>query len=117
MFQAPSDGFRVRADKCHCRVNMTFFPGMKSLIPNVVLCTLISVLALLAQQDSTVQWKTTLQDLEHRLTALPSEGAPVEAWRSEAEALRADIVSFADSNPGLKLQLPEALSRRPIVRR
>jgi iron complex outermembrane receptor protein len=86
---------------------------MKSLIPQVVVCALISAFAVLAQQDSTVQWKTTLQDLEHRLTGLPSEGAPVEAWRSDAEGLRADIVSFADDNPGLKLQLPEALPASP----
>src|SRR5580692_7688281 len=86
---------------------------MKSLILQVVVCALISAFAVLAQQDSTVQWKTTLQDLEHRLTGLPSEGAPVEAWRSDAEGLRADIVSFADDNPGLKLQLPEALPASP----
>ncbi len=87
---------------------------MKLLLHNLVLlCALAGAGTLIAQQDSSVQWKTTLQDLERRLGSLPSEGTPVEAWRTDAEALRSDIASFADANPALKIQVPDALPASP----
>ena len=51
---------------------------------------------------------------EHlRLSGLPPDGAPVDAWRADAETLRSDIASFAGSNPGLKIQTPEVLPASP----
>jgi hypothetical protein len=47
------------------------------------------------------------------LAGLPFEGSPVEAWRSDEEALRSDIAFFADSNPGLKVQVPDTLPASP----
>jgi hypothetical protein len=76
--------------------------SMKLFIRNFVLNTLVGVAALVAQQDSTVQWKTVLQDLEQRLTGLPAQGEAVDSWRADAEALRDCISSFASANPALK---------------
>jgi hypothetical protein len=86
---------------------------MKSFVCAFALFALASAGTLMAQQDSTVQWKTSLQDLEQRLASLPSEGAPVEAWRTDAEALRSSLASFADSSPALKIQVPDALPTSP----
>lgn len=86
---------------------------MKYLAGNFVLCTLAGVAALIAQQDSTVQWKTVLQDLQQRLTGLPAAGEPVNAWRADAEALRDSLSSFADTSPDLKIQVPEPLPLSP----
>lgn len=86
---------------------------MKYLAGNFVLCTLAGVVALIAQQDSTVQWKTVLQDLQQRLTGLPAAGEPVNAWRADAEALRDSLSSFADTSPDLKIQVPEPLPLSP----
>src|SRR5271165_725667 len=79
----------------------------------IFLAFLIGTVTNVAAQDSTVQWKTSLQDLEQRLAGLPSQGTLVEAWRTDAEALRSEIASFADSTPALKIQVPEALSASP----
>ena len=68
---------------------------MKSFVRNQILSCLVGAVTLVAQQDSTVQWKAALQDLEQRLTALPPAGETVEAWRSDAEAVRSSIASFA----------------------
>ena len=86
---------------------------MKPLIRNFVLYVLVGVTALVAQQDSTVQWKTVLQDLEQRLTGLPAQGEAVDSWRADAEALRDSLSSFADTSPGLKIQVPEPLPASP----
>jgi len=41
-----------------------------------------------AQQDSTVEWKLSLQDLEHRLADLSAENtSAIEAWRADANDL------------------------------
>ena len=86
---------------------------MKSSFRNFVFSVLAGVTALWAQQDSTVQWKTILQDLEQRLAGLPAGGEAVGAWRADAEALRDSISSFADTSPGLKIQVPEPLPLSP----
>jgi hypothetical protein len=70
-------------------------------------------MALMAQQDLTVQWKTSLQDLEQRLAGLPDGGAPAAAWSADAESLRSSLASFAAANPGMKLQVPDALPNAP----
>jgi hypothetical protein len=87
---------------------------MKSIVRNLILYCLASASALLAQQDMTVQWKTSLQDLEHRLTVLPAGGgAQAAAWRTDAETLRASLASFALANPGMRIQAPDALPDSP----
>src|SRR5579872_1840312 len=67
---------------------------------------------LLAQQDQTVQWKQSLQDLEHRLAALPAQTGS-GGLRSDAEALRSALADFAATHPEMKLQVPEALPESP----
>ncbi len=86
---------------------------MTSFVRTLVLFFLACAAVLLAQQDSTVQWKTSLQDLEQRLANLPADGSQLDAWRTDAEALRADIAAFAGSNPALKIQVPDALPASP----
>ncbi len=86
---------------------------MKSFIRRIFLFCL-STSALLAQQDLTVQWKTSLQDLEQRLASVPPDGgAAATAWRTDAEALRASLASFAAANPSLKMDVPPALPEAP----
>ncbi|MBV8820559.1 MAG: TonB-dependent receptor, partial [Acidobacteriaceae bacterium] len=63
-------------------------------------------------QDTTVEWKATLSDLERRLAALPAQGAAVEAWRSDAEALRSSIAAGTSSFGG-DMNLPGALPAQP----
>src|SRR5208283_2826339 len=83
---------------------------MKNFIRNVIFCSLIGAVTLVAQQDLTVQWKATLQDLEHRVAGLPTDGgSAAAAWREDAESLRSAITSFAASNPQMNIQVPEAL--------
>jgi iron complex outermembrane recepter protein len=62
-----------------------------------------------AQQELTVQWKLTLQDLEQRLATLPDSGEAVAAWRDDAEALRSAIAEFARANPADGIEVPRAL--------
>ncbi|MDP9055692.1 MAG: TonB-dependent receptor [Acidobacteriota bacterium] len=76
---------------------------MYSFFHKVFLLSSICAAALLARQDSTVQWKTDLQNLERRL-----DGPGNTAWRADEESLRAALFSFAALNPGLKLQVPDA---------
>jgi iron complex outermembrane receptor protein len=63
--------------------------------------------SLIAQRDLTVEWKASLLDLERRLGGLPGEG-----WRSDVEALRSSMVSFAASHPEIVLHLPEPLAEK-----
>src|SRR6202049_3753756 len=63
---------------------------------------------------STMTWKESLADLERRLPGLPAEGGTaIDAWRSDAEALRSSIVSLAASNTGSQFHLPEPLPEHP----
>ena len=55
---------------------------------HVVLIVLILLIPLcaLGQQHATVEWRVTLQDLEHRLADLSSDNmVGVQAWRTDAE--------------------------------
>ena len=73
-----------------------------------ILLFLFSAAALMAQQDLTVQWKASLQDLEQRAASLPTGGgSTMAAWRADEEATRTSIADFAGANPGMKLQCRE----------
>ncbi|HTS50747.1 MAG TPA: TonB-dependent receptor [Bryobacteraceae bacterium] len=85
---------------------------MNTFVRNFILYTFAGVIGLLAQQDQTVQWKESLQDLEHRLSALPRD-AGASALRSDAETLRSSVADFAGAHPEMKLQLPERLPESP----
>src|SRR5580704_9365367 len=75
----------------------------------IVFC-FAGAVSLMAQQDLTVQWKASLEDLEQRLAGLPADGGAAAAgWRADAEALRTSMSSFASSNTAIKLQVPDAL--------
>ena len=72
--------------------------------------------ALFAQQDRTAEWKASAIDLERRMSTLTdATGASVEAWRADAEDLRASLVQFAESHSELSLHLPPALGERPSL--
>src|SRR5215813_13411157 len=66
------------------------------------------------QQDSTVEWKLTLQDLGQRLTGISKENsAGVESWRNDAEGLRGVLASFASEHPEMQIAVPDRLSEKP----
>ena len=72
-----------------------------------LLFSLLTAGALFAQQDRTVQWRASVIDLERRMSALTgATGASAEAWRADAEDLRASLVQFAESRSDLSLHLP-----------
>jgi len=77
----------------------------------VVLYLAAGAVAVLSQQDLTVQWKTSLQDLAQRLNA--AEGSAAAAWRSDAESVRSSIATFAAANPSKKIQVPAPLPESP----
>ena len=90
--------------------HFSFYAAMAALI------LLLGNAALHAQvvlQHSTVEWKISLGELKQRLLGLPSEGAPVDAWRGDAEDLRSSIASFADSHPEVQVALPGLLPEHP----
>lgn len=79
-------------------------------IANIVLllCSPMNMLAL--QQDSTVEWKLTLQDLGQRLIGLSKENpAGIESWRNDAEGLRGALASFASEHPEMQITVPDRL--------
>ena len=91
---------------------------MKRLVHGLTFVALLLVCAagLFAQQDSTVDWKLTLQDLERRLPMLSSDnGRGVELWRADAEELRAGLAAFASAHPEMQIQVPEPLAERPSM--
>ena len=74
--------------------------------------SLIAAAAIVLGQDLTVEWKTSLSDLERRLPGLTGAGgAGVEAWRSDAEALRSSISSSLSANS--QVEIPAALPLEP----
>jgi len=92
---------------------------MTRLVRSVVLIALVlapPVNAWAQQEDSTVEWRLSLQDLERRLPTL-SDGnaAAVTAWRTDADSLRASLAFFAAAHAGLRLDLPGALPENPAV--
>src|SRR5215467_1559979 len=80
-----------------------------------VFCLVLNSAEILAlQQDSTVEWKLTLQDLAHRLTGLSGENeAALEAWQVDAEGLRAALSSFVAEHPGMEIAVPSPLPEKP----
>jgi hypothetical protein len=76
----------------------------------LVVFVLIAPVSTFAQQDSTVEWKLSLQDLERRLAGVSNENAAdVEAWRVDAEDLRASLASFAAAHADMRIEVPESL--------
>jgi outer membrane receptor protein involved in Fe transport len=86
---------------------------MKSFVRKFILYSMAGAIALMAQQDLTVQWKASLQDLERRLANVPADGGLAVAWTTDEEALRASLSSFSAANPDMKLQVPSALPDAP----
>ena len=87
---------------------------LKFIIRGLILIAFsIGAITAMAQQHTTVEWKVSLGELEQRLIGLPSEGAPVDAWRADAEDLRSSIASFTDSHPEIQVQLPGPLPEHP----
>ena len=81
-----------------------------------LLFSLLIAGALFAQQDRTVEWRASVIDLERRMSALAgATGASAEAWRADAEDLRASLVQFAESRSDLSLHLPPALGDQPSL--
>ncbi len=78
-----------------------------------VTSVMIAVAGIGFAQDMTVEWKATVSNLERRLPALPAEGTAVDAWRSDAEALRSSIASAWGSYSAANVQLPDALPSQP----
>jgi len=91
---------------------------MKRMACSVVLVVfaLLSSVNTFAQQDSTVEWKLSLQDLEHRLASLSAGNtAGIEMWRADAENLRTDLASFAATHSDIQIDVPDALPGIPVV--
>src|SRR5215475_10927991 len=67
------------------------------------------------QQDTTVEWKLTLQDLGQRLKGISKENSSgVESWRNDAEGLRGALASFASEHPEMQIVVPDRLSEKPV---
>ena len=80
----------------------------------IVAFVLTGAVRLSAQQDSTVQWKLSVQDLDRRLPALsPDNASDIEAWRTDAEDLRTSLASFATAHPEMQIEIPEPLPEHP----
>ncbi len=91
---------------------------MNRIVRNVMLAVLVLIgaVSVSAQQDSTAEWKLSLQDLEHRLPGLSGENTPmVETWRADAEILRVSIISFAAVHSEIRVDIPESLPERSSV--
>src|SRR5215475_10719177 len=67
------------------------------------------------QQDTTVEWKLTLQDLGQRLKGISKENSSgVESWRNDAEGLRGALASFASEHPEMQIAVPDRLPEKPV---
>jgi iron complex outermembrane receptor protein len=75
----------------------------------IVLLLLVAS-TLWAQQDLTIEWRASLADLDRRLTDLSEGGSESEGWRTDAEALRLSLTTFAAAHPELGLDLPKPLA-------
>src|SRR5215471_1501040 len=84
-------------------------------IASIVLFLAGSMNTFAGQQDSTVEWKLTLQDLGQRLTGISKENSSgVESWRNDAEGLRGALASFASEHPEMQIAVPDRLSEKPV---
>ena len=80
----------------------------------IVAFVLTGAVRLFAEQDSTVQWKLSVQDLDRRLAALsPDNVSDIQAWRTDAEDLRTSLASFAAAYPEMQIEIPEPLPEHP----
>jgi iron complex outermembrane receptor protein len=87
-----------------------------SSVASVLLLLFVSVSAIGQQQDSTVEWKLTVQDLEHRLIGLSRENpAGIDAWHVDADGLRDAVASFASGHPEIQIVVPDRLPEKPGV--
>ena len=76
----------------------------------LVLLTLVVPLSAFAQQDSTVEWRVTIQGLETRLADLPAGNtSAIQSWRTEAEDLRSAIAVYSATHQELQMAMPGAL--------
>src|SRR5262249_36447903 len=84
----------------------------------IIRTALISALVLatpaviFAQQDSTVDWRLSLQDLDRRLSNVTSDRVDSEAWRTDIEAVRVALVYFAAAHPDIRVDVPPPLPER-----
>lgn len=80
----------------------------------VIIC--LAPISVGAQQDSTVEWRLSLQDLERRIPTLSdADPGAINAWRSDEEALRSAVALFAEAHAGMHVAAPSALPERPMV--
>jgi iron complex outermembrane receptor protein len=75
-----------------------------------LLLALSCALLVFGRQNDTVQWKTSLQDLEQRLTNLSAGSEASKEWNADAETLRSSLVAFAATHPAISLHVPNALA-------
>jgi iron complex outermembrane recepter protein len=82
----------------------------------IVLLTLVVPLSAFAQQDSTIEWRVTLQDLASRLADLSAGNTSgIQAWRTEAEELRSAVAIFAAGHQEMQIAAPDALPAAPSI--
>jgi iron complex outermembrane receptor protein len=75
------------------------------------LVMLLGPAGVFGQQDSTVEWRLSLQDLDRRLAvAASASAADLSAWRSDAEALRSSLAFFASTHPDMVVEIPPPLA-------
>ena len=66
-----------------------FFGATFRTLSLFILVALASAAVHAQQEDSTVEWKLTLKDLDQQLTGIsPEEARAIAAWRFDAESLR-----------------------------
>ena len=74
---------------------------------------LLATASLAAQQEPTVEWKTSLASLDQRLSSLRGVGSEADAWSADAEALRSSIALYLASHPAVQIVAPEPLGPSP----
>jgi hypothetical protein len=66
------------------------------------------------QEDSTVEWKVTVKDLDQRLSSLSTgDAGAVASWRYDAEGLRTSLATFATAHPEVQFNVPDPLPENP----
>jgi iron complex outermembrane recepter protein len=82
----------------------------------LILLTLVLPLSAFAQQDSTVEWRVTLQELETRLADLSAGStSAIQAWRTEAEDLRSALAVYSARHQEMQISIPDALPAAPGI--
>jgi iron complex outermembrane receptor protein len=93
-------------NRCHFHVRAV-------LAALILLIGSAAVHAQAVEQHSTVAWRILIDQLQQRLEGLPSEGDPVDAWRSDAEDLRSSIAAYTYSHSEVRVQIPGPLPEHP----